>query len=218
MPIAAKVEDHGSGQLVLHIAARLVKGDGYVAFPGGDPERLTAIGKAAFTGVHAVTGVVVIYVSVFHINVMIAEAFDRTQVVADILDGVRAAIKAETGEDLDVSKATTRGGSLGGGPNNFVDHYLAADAAASLEVPPSWNVAAVARVLGALRAWLADAGVDLDDPKVTRAALATLLFVDQVAREGEESEPGRATVAYDLLQKLLPLLAGEVRQQHDDSR
>jgi hypothetical protein len=214
MSIATKVEDRPDG-LRLHIAARLHHDSGPVTFPGGNPNQLTAVGKAAYTGIHAVNGVAIIYVGLYRIDVVIAEAFDRKQVVVDILDGVRAAIKAATGEDLDVEhvEAVVRGGS----PDNPLDRYLMGVAAVRAADPsPPWAGPA-AQVLAVMRTWLADAGVDLDDPKVARATLATVLFVDQVAREGGGSEDRRATVAYDLLQKLTRLLADMV-QQHGDSR
>jgi hypothetical protein len=216
MALDAKVEHH-SHYLTVHLAARLVKGNDFVIDCSVDRlDQLTEVGKSAFTAANAVNSVERIDFFRFRIHVYVSSAFDREQAEAEFLDGLRAAIKAATGEDLEVEHVEV--GARGGSPNNFLDQYLAADAAASLEVPPSWNVAAVARVLGTVRAWLADAGVDLDDPKVARAVLGTLLFVDQVAREGGRSEDQRATVAYDLLQKLLPLLAGEVRQQHGESR
>jgi hypothetical protein len=205
MSIAAKVEAGRAGSLVLHIAARLVNGDQIVTFPGGDVERLTAIGRAVFTGANAVNGVVVIYVTTYLVDVKIAEAFDRKQVVTDILDGVRAAIKATTGQDLDLQERAS-GGSPGN-PDNTLDRYLTGIAAVRATDPaPPWAGAA-AQVLADIRAWLADAGVDLDDPKVARAVLAAVLFVDQVAREGGESAERRAAVAYDLLPKLARLLA-----------
>jgi hypothetical protein len=205
MSIAAKVEEGRAGSLVLHIAARLLKDDQLVALPGGDVERLTAIGRAVFTGVNAVNGVVDLYVNLYRVDVMIAEAFDRAQVVADILDGVRSAIKATTGQDLDVQEVAS--GGRPGSPDNPLDRYLTGVAAVRATDPsPPWAGAA-AQVLAAVRAWLVDAGVDLDDPKVARAVLAMVLFVDQVAREGGGSEDRRATVAYNLLRKLTVLLA-----------